>query len=270
MKRTIVIATAIAVLLCVFGAQTFAAGESANVFVTISDGILAVAQEPITVTDIDGDGALTINDAVYLAHEAKYEGGAAAGYASSSSAYGLGITMLWGVENGGSYGYYINNAAATGLTDTVKDGDYISAYVFTDTTNFSDVYCYFDVNTVSAAEGQAFTLTLLAAGYDENWVPVVKPFEGATILIDGNETELKTDAEGKVTITIDSAKSCVISAKSDFATLVPPVCVANITTDENATNPQTEDGRAIFIFICAVAAAGIAFIALRRRNSYEK
>ena len=69
-----------------FGALSIAVAAeearlSADVYVTVSDkdGNLALTQEKITVTDVDSDNKLTVNDALYCAHEAKYEGGAAAG-----------------------------------------------------------------------------------------------------------------------------------------------------------------------------------------------
>ena len=195
----------------------------ANVYVTIVNGSLVMTQEPVTVTDIDKDGALTINDALYLAHEAKYQGGAAAGYGSAVSQYGFGLTKLWGVENGGSYSYYLNNASVTGLADTVKEGDYINAFVFSDTDTFSDKYCYFNAMSLSATEGKEFTLTLSAAGYDENWAPTVSPVADATILIDGVETSYKTDAEGKVTMKIDAVKNCVSVPSPSRDSCTPPV-----------------------------------------------
>ena len=59
-----------------------AAGESVSVWVTVSDaaGAMVLPYACVTVTDVDSDGALTINDALYAAHEAAYPGGAAAGY----------------------------------------------------------------------------------------------------------------------------------------------------------------------------------------------
>ena len=95
------------ILLGMCGITAFAAETpQAEVYVTIADGSgqLVLAQEAISVTDTDNDGVLTINDALYAAHEAKYDGGAAAGYASSVGQYGLAMDKLWGTENGGSYG----------------------------------------------------------------------------------------------------------------------------------------------------------------------
>ncbi len=218
------------------------AADSVNVCVTIADaeGNLALAAQPITVTDADGDGALTISDALYLAHEAHYEGGAAAGYGTSVTEFGPGITMLWGAQQGSSYGYCVNHTSALSLADPIKDGDVVSAYCYTDLTGFSDTYCYFDVNTVTAQAGEEVTLTLSANSYDANWNPIVVPVDGASLTIDGEASAWKTDAEGKVTLTFEESGSFTISAVSDTQLLVPPVCRAEITAaPAQTTAPET-------------------------------
>ncbi len=233
------ILAAAAALICLACGVSAAAADTAAVYVTVADGNLKLAQERIEVTDTDGDGKLTVNDALYAAHEAKYEGGAAAGYAFEETEYGLSLTKLWGVENGGSYGYYVNNASAMSLADEIKDGDYINAYVYTDTDTFSDVYTYFDVNSLSVRQNEEFTLTLLSAGYDAEWNPAVYPVENAEITVDGVKTGYKTDENGKVTLKIDEAKNCVISAVSDSAVLVPPVCMTEVSAADSGVSPGT-------------------------------
>lgn len=212
------------------------ADDAATVYVSISDdkGELVLTQAEIYVTDTDEDGVLTIKDALYETHEIYYDGGAEAGFASSVGSYGIQLDKLWGVANGGSYGYYVNNASAMGLGDEIKDGDYIKAFVYTDLSTWSDTYCFFDVNTVKAAQGEDVELVLSAAGYDENWNPVTYPVADATILVNGEATEYKTDAEGKVTLKIEDTGYCVISAKSETKILVPPVCVATVSTSATA------------------------------------
>ena len=217
--------------------------ESADVYITISDsnGALALAQEKITVTDVDNDGALTINDALYAAHEAKYEGGAAAGYASEQTQYGLSLSKLWGTVNGGSYGYYLNNQSAWSLTDAIKNGDYINAFVYTDLTAWSDTYCYFNVNTAAAESGNSVTLTLSASGYDSDWNPVTVAVSNAVITVNGAATEIKTDSEGKALIRLENAGTYVISAVSNTQTLVPPVCKVTVSAATQAPlEPNTE------------------------------
>lgn len=99
------------------GTDAFDAGETtpaadATVHMTISvAGVLAdakdgtaMAQRDVTVKDLDGNGILTYDEALSAAHDEYYEGGAAEGYASADSQYGLMITKLWG-NTSGAYGY---------------------------------------------------------------------------------------------------------------------------------------------------------------------
>ena len=218
MKKLVSLFTILAVLFCAVPA--FADGVT--VTVTICSGAPVLACLPVTVTDTDGDGALTINDALACAHEAAYEGGAAAGYGSERSEYGISMTLLWGIDNGGAYGYYLNDMMAMSLSDAVNDGDRINAYVYTDTVAWSDMYTWFEA--VNEQDGSV-TLKLLGAGFDENWAPVSLPVESAAITLNGEMTEYVTDAEGLVTIPVSGTERLVISAVSDTMTLVSPVCV---------------------------------------------
>lgn len=278
MKKVLSTALAASLMLGAFGAAAYAdETEHATVYVSIADdkGVLVLTQEAINVTDVDADGALTINDALYAAHEAKFDGGADAGYASSMGPYGLALDKLWGVTNGGSYGYMLNNSSAMGLTDPIKDGDHINAYAYTDLITWSDTYCYFDAYTVEAEAGKAFTLTLSASGYDESWNPITLPVEGAEITIDGEKTGVKTDTEGKATVMIDTEGTFVLSALSDRQTLVPPVCKISVTavvevpeTEDNTSVPPTGDANIAVASIFVVSVAGVAVCTERRK--YEE
>lgn len=200
---------------------------SAEVYVTISAaGELVAAYEKVRVVDVDGDAAITINDALCCAHEALYEGGAAAGYASEKSDYGVSLNKLWGVENGGSYGYYVNNASAWSLTDPVSDGDHVYAFTYADLEAWSDSYTWFDSQTVETAVGGEVRLTLSAAGYDADWNPVSMPCEGATVT--AGEGEFVTNAAGEVSVKFEKAGTYVVTAFSESATLVPPVCIVTV------------------------------------------
>ena len=126
--------------------------------VVISDGTQLYVFA-VELSDVDGDGAVTINDALIKAHDDNYEGGSAAGYGSSVTQYGLGMTKLWGIENGGSYGYFVNDNAAFALTDPVEDDDFIYAFVYTDTTYFSDAYSFFDTKLAPLSGSGAVALS---------------------------------------------------------------------------------------------------------------
>ncbi len=271
MKRLLTAAFALVLMLATMGLTAFAEDAAADAYVTISDGNgnLVLIQEKITVTDIDGDGTLTINDALYCAHEAKFDGGAEAGYTYYEGAYGLALDKLWGVENGGSYGYCVNNASAFGLADPIKNGDHIQAYCYTDLTAWSDTFSFFDISTSNAEAGEEITLTLSASGYDESWNPVTVAVADAKITANGEATEFTTDAEGKVTLTLDKAGTYVISAESETMTLVPPVCTVTVkdaSSDESATVPAGDSGNMmIFAVITLVSLAGISFITIRKR-----
>lgn len=247
MKKILAVIMTLSMLISLCGLTSVAgADESATVYVSISDdkGELVLTQAEVVVTDVDEDGSLTINDALYQTHEDYYVGGAAEGFASSMGTYGMQMDKLWGVANGGSYGYYVNNASAMGLGDVVKDGDYIKAFVYTDLTTWSDTYCFFDKNEVAAAQGEDVELTLSAAGYDADWNPVTLPVEGATITVNGELTEYKTDAEGKVVLSLEAGEY-IISATSEAMTLVPPVCEITVAEGEDKTpdnNNSTSNG----------------------------
>lgn len=245
------LAVLLTVVLCAVPA--FAAGESAKVYVTVFDGSkVQLAWEEITVTDTDADGTLTVNDALFAAHEAKFSGGAAAGYASSLTEYGISLNKLWGSENGGSLGYCVNNASALSLSDPVKDGDLVYAYAYTDLAAWSDMYTYFDATSLQGEKGDEVTLTLSGAGFDAEWNPVVLPIEGAKITVDGKDTGVVTDAEGKAVVTLDDTGRQLISATSDSAVLVPPVCVAEV--ESSGVHPAVPACAAAVILLCSAAA----------------
>ena len=218
--------------------------QTAYVTVADGEGALALVREPVPLTDADGDGAITVNDVLLLAHDSAYPGGAAAGYASSVGEYGLKLDRLWGVENGGGYGYYVNHASAMSLTDPVSAGDEVVAFVYTDTDGFSDTYCYFNASSLGLDAPGEVTLTLMAAGWDAEYQPVALPVEGAVILVNGEPTALRTDARGQVTLTL-TAGEFLISASSDTQVLVPPVCQVRVAGIAGTGEPGTDDAGAL-------------------------
>ena len=239
MKKTVCLTITLLMLFaCAF--TTASADElSAVVCVTIANkGTIPVAHEKVQVTDIDNDNALTVNDALYAVHKAKYDGGADAGYSSYYGDYGLSLQKLWG-DNSGSFGYYLNNVSCWSLADEVKDGDCVTASIYSDTDFYSDMYVYFDISETTVSENEEITLTLSGASYDDNWNPVTIAVENATITANGVDTEYKTDKDGKVTIKLGNAGTVIISAKSDTAVLVPPVCVVQVNATQTTTADQT-------------------------------
>lgn len=261
-----IVAVLAAVLLMLTGCITaMAEAEGTNVQVTIigADGSIVMAAKDIAVTDADSDGVLTIDDALYAAHEAAFDGGAAAGYATAMTDYGKSLTKLWGVENGGSYGYYVNDASAFSMDDTINDGDYICAYIYTDLETYSDTYSYFDVKSAAVEAGDELKLTLSYISFDENWDPVANALEGAVITVDGEATEAVTAADGSVTITAESGEH-IISATMDGMVLVSPVCV---TTAAAVAASGLSTGTIVIIVAAAViVVAVVAIIVVKSRK----
>lgn len=270
-----------------------ASAASASVYVTVAtDGSLKLIQESITVIDTDGDNVLTINDALCCAHDEKYDGALEEGYAASRTEYGLSMTKLWG-NDCGLYGYYVNNKSALSLEDPIKEGDYINAFAYKN-EDYSDVYCFFDINSAEAKKGDEITLTLNAIGFDEEWKTIIVPVEGAAIVIGGENSNYKTDADGKVTFKLEAEGKILISATSETQTLVPPVCMVlaentvtdneNVSTDNNNTDateaPTSESqndtdvsndtdggcGSAVSFSVIAVAALAGAMLIKRNKN----
>lgn len=241
MKKSIAMAAAL-LISCSAICMTAGAEDETKVYVTISDNNskIVIAEEPIVVTDTDNDGKLTINDALYLAHEKFYEGGAAAGYKSSVGQWGLGLDKLWGVENGGSYGYYVNHNMAMGLSDIVANDSFIDAYVFPDPKDLNYHYSYFTIrNHADSDPGYETEMNLMYVDFDENWQPVTKPVAGAKITINDKETDIVTDENGSFKVTLTEPGKNVVSAVTDSVKIAPPVFTVNINGNAVTTTTST-------------------------------
>lgn len=231
--------TGIILLTATLSAAAFACTAAAQttpvVTVTIANaGTIAVAAEQITLTDADGDGALTVNDALMLAHDQFYAGDG--GYQSYTSDWGLSIETLWGVTNGGSYGYMVNDDSVMSLAAPLTDGDALYAYVYADAATFSDEYTFFDVRTAEGlTQGDTLTLQLSGNAYNENWEMVTEPIANAVITVNGERTSFTTDAAGNVTVTLPQAGDVIISAVSDSRVIIPPIFRATVAAPAETT-----------------------------------
>ena len=235
------------------------------------EGVIQLGTDDGGAGNVDDLGAFPqeggIGDGPLLCGEAD----GAAAYGSAITQYGLSLTKLWGVENAG-YGYYVNNASAWSLADAVKDGDSVTAFIYTDSTNWSDTFCWFDKAEITATQGDQVTLTLTAAGYDANYAPITLPVAGAKITVNGKDTGAVTDAEGKATFTVAEAGSLLISATSETAVLVPPVCLAAVAaaaqSGDVSGTPEEEKGCGSTVTVVAVvlAVAGLAVVVRKKEN----
>ena len=242
------------------GIPVLAEEEPAYIYVTVAnaDGTLVLAQAAIPLRDADGDGALTVHDALLCAHDAGYAGGASAGYAAEQTEGGLSATLLWGAPTDG-YGCYINHVPTDDLLSPVQEEDQVYAFVSADP---EILYCYFDVSRASVAGEEPLTLTLASVGYDGDGEVIVSPVADAVIRIDGKNTAFSTDAEGRVTLQFDGSGSCVISAWKDGVALMPPVCTVAVSGED----PAAGDRSALRWVLLSVAALAVLVFAIRRRR----
>jgi len=226
----ILLTAAVAVQAAAFSAA--AEDGQISVRVTIGkEGALVLPCETVPVKDYDSDGSYTIDEVLKATHEQFYKGDGT-GYEAQTTDWGLSVKTLWGVTNGGSYGYAVNDVMSMGLSDKVKDGDYLSAYSFQDVTGFTDHYAYFDVHELKdAKQGDTVTLKLTEIAYKPDWTTELKPVPNAVITLDGQDTEFKTDENGSVSVKLDKAGEQIISFKADHP-LSPAAVRATVAAAE--------------------------------------
>ena len=200
----------------------------AKVYVTISNaGRLALVDGEVTVTDINADGVLTYDEALQAAHNAYCAGG----YEATESSYGLFVTKLWGVANGGSYLFFKNGVAleeaVNSANSSVSAGDRLYAAVLKDAAHYSDIQALFDKDRLTATAGEAFTLTLTGMPYGGGKTAVSGVQlgvwkDGAFTAIDG----AVTDENGQASITLSKNGDYIITAEGSMGTspIMPPVC----------------------------------------------
>lgn len=269
-------------------AVTASAADTITVDVTISNaGTLTVPAQSVTVADRNGDGKFDLDEVLYAAHEAYFEGGAAAGYRSAESDYGLSMEKLWGADSG-AFGYYLNDQFAMSLLDEVKADDRVAAFVYSDPAAWSDSYCYFDQSNIQdAKQGDEVSLKLSKFTFGADGSASAVPASGAYITIDGKKTAYQTDENGAVRVRLDQAGEQIISAVSDQDVLVPTAlrvtvaaadttaanttAVSSTTTASAAKNgtssaAKTGDTAAIPALALTALLAGGAAYALRRRH----
>ena len=203
--------------------------DAIGVYVTIScEGSLVNGADEFMVSDLDGDGSVTINDALITVHNELFDGGADAGYGTEDGTYGLSVTKLWGIENGGACGYYVNNVSAYSLTDALNEGDWLYAFTYADVTGYSDMFTFFEERAVSAGVGEELNLCLCGAGFDANWNPVTLTVEGAQLTVNGEAVDSFTDADGNATLTFEEPGEYTVSATAAEGVIVPPVCIVTV------------------------------------------
>ena len=229
----------------------------------------AMLLREVSVTDLDGDGIYTLDEAIKAAHAEYYSGGTD-GY---NSAGGF-VNKLWG-EDASASGF-CKNDVMTGLVgeETVADGDRITAYIYYDTISYSDRYSFFDAERKTVAVNEEFTLTLTGRGYDETWATVEKPVNVAPLGVFDPETgnysvpssmkgevawgtirkPASTGIDGSAVVLFTEPGVYYVTAQADFYGyskyddtlgsipnyLVPPLCIVTVLSHEDYARLEYE------------------------------
>ena len=242
-----------------------------EIFVTIADkGNVVLFQQSITVLDVNHNGIFDVDDALFAAHEAAYEGGAAAGYTSEVTQYGLGIAKLWG-DTSYCYGYWLNNASCWSLEDAVAQGNHLVAFVYSDGAFWSDAYAKFDQFNYSVTASEGLTVKLDKAGYDENWNTVFSAHAGATITVYGEDGKALTEGyvvtdhgDGTYTVTVEAAGSYYIVATDADPLTVPAVAALTILTADPV--PPTGDGSILLFVLVVMSISALAVLTISKKK----
>lgn len=229
----------LAMMLCVMTAVAFmpafafaAVAPEQNITVTVSgsDKGSMLGLKTLTVSSKafdEGENAVTIADVVTtyckaIGKTVKIEYG---------EAYGWGLTELFG-DDSGAFGYWNDNASAYSMSDPVENNGFVSVFVYKDQSGWSDKYSFFGSNSMTACPNKSVTLTLKAAGYDDNWNTVIAAYAGAEVGYYNGSTWTKlgtTDAKGNVSVKFAKNGTYTVTAKgANGEILVPPVCVVTV------------------------------------------
>ena len=241
-KKLISLFLSIVMILGFCSFSVYAEDNSITVYITVSryGSVLEdksgneIISAPI---QLSGETSYTLDDVFFAAHELLYDGGAEAGYGTETvDPWGLSVTKFWG-DTSGNFGYQVNSGevAVMGPSHQVEDEDVIDAYIL---TSAYEGYAKFDKRTAETVTEKPFELTLYSSYYDSQDNMLFEPCSDAMVKINGEETELITDADGKVTLTFEEEGKYVVSAAKTrvigddtLTAFTYPVCV--VTAEVN-------------------------------------
>lgn len=188
----------------------FTLTDDAGAYVTADDeGKTQLYCADLTVGDRDCDGTITYSDLFNAAHES-YCADGTEGFATVDTDFGPFITRFWGTQTS-AVGYYANNAAVNSMNDKVNGNANVVAFFYRDTTGYTDLYTWFDKDSVKTVSGYEKTFTVRGAN---NQAP-----KGATVTVldeTGAAVESLTttvDEAGKFVITFPAAGSYTVWVK---------------------------------------------------------
>lgn len=252
MKRNRIVSLLLSIIMVLgmTAVPTFAEGAEITAYVNV--GKYGEIQQDksgnsmvLAPVELSGKESYVLDDLFKEMHDKYYEGGSEAGYASAASVY---ITKCWG-DVSGDFGYQVNGGTESvmGLSHPVKNNDVVDVAIYKNSWPDTESYTAFDEYKKDSYVGIATELTLTRTDYDDDFNEVVSPCENATITVDGVEQGIKTNADGKASLTFDTVGEYVVSAKktkqvsgAEVPEITAPVCVVKVkpTPDASITVPS--------------------------------
>lgn len=181
----------------------------------------AMTRRPVVVRDEDGDGKVTVLEALEQVHE-KYCPG---GLMTRSEKCGPVLSRLWGKDVQSS-GFYVNNDRGFALRDTLDFYD--DLYVYGSSGINEDRYAYFaqkDAQTVCLRE---YHIQLFQKVPDENGRLQEEPLKNAEIYSlspygEETDTQYHTDQNGEVDLIFTRSGDYFLTAKTKDGQTLPPI-----------------------------------------------
>lgn len=198
--------------------------DPVDITVTVNNrGILAKAKDgsamaykEVHVTDADGDGHITVDDALVATHDAYYTDGKNGYETYTSPEYGMSVTKLWGVSTYNTLFFVNGKGISTGVgDDDVKSGDSLYASVNADNTNYADWYTCFDETGKTVCQDEEITINL--KGFQGMSGGTAANVAGVKVGIwkDGKfqqKGDAVTDSDGNAKVSFSEAGTYVVTA----------------------------------------------------------
>lgn len=215
------------------------------------NGDTPLYEVPVTVYDGDHDGKYTMGDAFEALHKEYYSGGKS-GYSQKKTDLDYWVTKFWGKASG-ELSYSLNNGWVVGVGTQIQDGDKLAAWTFADTTEWSDLYTWFDESEYDAGVKELVSFRVnglnIMQSSEKNNVTAAPRGAKVTVYKNGKAVSaLKTvtDDNGEFTVTFPEAGTYTVevSGSCDYtcssygassgasykgATVVPARCTVTVS-----------------------------------------
>lgn len=228
----------------------------------------AVLLRTVQVSDINGDGCFSLDEALTELHKSALT---VDSYAAGADSFGYySVSKLWGVETS-AVGFYKNHLLTAAVNEeSLSSGDQITAYIYKDQAGWSDRYTYFSQDTLLVCEDTEFQVTLSYDAWgtvfpqataplgvfdqDTGTYSVPSAMRGELLFGDFYMPTVSTDASGNAVMSFTEPGTYLLTAQYDSSNysyyddqnnqqqyyLVPPLCQVTVLSAEDYAKATLE------------------------------